>query len=627
MGFALPIALLALAFLALPIAAHLRRQKHLPRIDFPAIALLIAAQVESRRRLRVRDWRLLLLRAAALIALIIAAAAPFRETSATFSTSATSSLVIVIDDSLSNAGGIGAAHDIAEETIDALAFGSEVAIIAAGKPARVLAPLGPPAAARTALSTLVATGRGTDLEGAASFTSTTLMAARNTRRLLVLSDFPLESEDVSWPSQIERRFIRPEQSENPVSLLSARATPDPTQAGRMSFLITFRGTPDVVRVIGEGEVLLNETAISEGAHSLTFSADVGSASQVRIELGRAGERRTFDDAHAGLDDSRRIFFDTVARRILVIDGSPEASEARLLTRAMDAAPPLAEGGRIAITVQDADFAAESDWRDYSIIVLAGARVPNRRLREFIDAGGGVVIAPSDATRRGDLDGLSPARIGERLAEVEGLRASEANTALNPSAMGLANTRSLRRRLEPSSDAEVILRWSDNEPAVVQRGEVVTLSFPIDDDVGNLPYQPGFLPFFHSLFSELGQPSGVRGVHLAGDVLPLSRESTMSGPAAPTWHADGASFDLPGIYEATSSTGTANFSIEVDVSELASVDGPIPDEADGRGTAPTRTRREPLDPWFYLLVAVLLFAEGVWRVRPHLASAQTGKNRR
>src|SRR5690606_21034566 len=76
-GFATPLALWALAALALPLLLHLARRERQQRTVFAALAWLLPRQ-RPRRRLRLQEWLLLILRMGLLAVLALLLAQPLR---------------------------------------------------------------------------------------------------------------------------------------------------------------------------------------------------------------------------------------------------------------------------------------------------------------------------------------------------------------------------------------------------------------------------------------------------------------------------------------------------------------------------------------------------------------------
>ena len=157
------------------------------------------------------------------------------------------------------------------------------------------------------------------------------------------------------------------------------------------------------------------------------------------------------------------------------------------------------------------------------------------LTQWVREGGGlVIVAGRRFAARRDASPLVPARasgIADRLAdrggawgEVRGEHPLFATFREAPAALGAA--RFLRYpRLEPSAGAEVLARFDDGLPAVVERregeGRIIVVAAPLDAQAGDFPLQPAYLPFVRRLL-----------LYAAGH------------EASPLWHATGEYWLLP-----------------------------------------------------------------------------------
>ena len=83
LAFIAPLFLAGLLALAIPVIVHLIRRHQGKRIDFPSLMFLRQMPVRSVRRLRIRDWFLLMLRALALALIVLAFARPVLRLGAT----------------------------------------------------------------------------------------------------------------------------------------------------------------------------------------------------------------------------------------------------------------------------------------------------------------------------------------------------------------------------------------------------------------------------------------------------------------------------------------------------------------------------------------------------------------
>lgn len=98
--------LLALGLgVAVPLLLHLLQRHQGPRVVFPALRYLRRAERESARRIRLRQWLLMLLRAAAILLIALAAARPFLAGAG--AAHEPTAVVIVLDNSLSTSAVAG----------------------------------------------------------------------------------------------------------------------------------------------------------------------------------------------------------------------------------------------------------------------------------------------------------------------------------------------------------------------------------------------------------------------------------------------------------------------------------------------------------------------------------------
>jgi Ca-activated chloride channel family protein len=146
MGLELPLALLGLAGVLIPLLAHRMRRRELQRVVLPTFALLSRAAALSQRKRSLSDLLLLVLRIAIVVLACLGLAAPYVTARVRFGDGRAANVAIVIDDSLSmsrrQAGTslIELARARALDVLNALPDGSEVCVVLAGKPARLLVP-------------------------------------------------------------------------------------------------------------------------------------------------------------------------------------------------------------------------------------------------------------------------------------------------------------------------------------------------------------------------------------------------------------------------------------------------------------------------------------------------------
>ena len=200
MSFVVVAALAIAALVAGPIAAHLLRRGRARQHMFPPAAIVPEAPPAARRRSRLEDRTLLLLRGLIVLALATLGATPLvrcSHLSVHRRAGASVALALVLDDSLSMQARVqgetsrwALAVDGAHELLESMRDGDAVSVILAGGPARLA--LGGTTNLKTAdrvLAQLAVSDRSTDLAGALSLAATSLDAMPHTdRRVVVFSD-------------------------------------------------------------------------------------------------------------------------------------------------------------------------------------------------------------------------------------------------------------------------------------------------------------------------------------------------------------------------------------------------------------------------------------------------------
>jgi hypothetical protein len=246
--------------------------------------------------------------------------------------------------------------------------------------------------------------------------------------------------------------------------------------------------------------------------------------------------------------------------VLVVEPSASRGNQSLyLTRA------LAIGDRpsFKIDVRKTGGLAPTDLEGRSLIVFDEVPPPAgdgaRRLHEFLDAGGGILIIAGDQLPAGAWGGEWSSALPGAIGSVVD-RAGEAGGTLAwidydhpvfdvfnaPRSGDFATSRFLRyRRLTVRTDSarrtggvadtatgsHVLARFDDGAPALVEqrvgRGKVLVWTSTLDSYWNDLALQPVYLPFVHQVAKYAGRYSGARSSLTAGEVLDLSRHAELS----------------------------------------------------------------------------------------------------
>jgi len=542
MGLGVPLALLGLLAGLLPLLAHRVRRHDLPRSTLPTTRLLEKAVAAQRARRSLTDLLLLGLRIAVVCVACLALAAPYVTASLSFGDGRVASAVIVIDDSMSmmrTDGGrrlLQLAAARAAGAAAALPEGSEVALVLAGAPARVLlSRTAALAEVDAALSSLPEVShRGDDLVGGVQLAVRQLGgASHDSRRILVLSDFAKHTRfDASTialgGARLQLQRMGAEPSTGNLAITSAVATPDPTTPGQSSV---------AVEIAGHGELPSHVTLAADGAES------------IRVELASGGGRGVLHLPTPGPDDDPVVAVELTAddaladdnvravvagRRdavdILLINGDPQPTsrgdELFYARHALRLAPDD-RGGMPRVRSVDGAALESIELVQFDIVVMANVKAPSGptadRLLAFVRAGGGLWFAAGDHVEpqryNARLGKLLPAHIRglQREADV-GLTAPEGAAQWRQTAGGLGRV-AAKSRLMLESGGTPLLSFTDGMPALVSRqvgsGRVALLALPLDDAWSDLPLRPGYMP----LLLEVGRHLAARSSEQQRRILP------------------------------------------------------------------------------------------------------------
>jgi len=675
MGLEAPLALLGLLGVLLPLILHRMKKRELPRVVLPTFALLTRALARSRQRQAFTDIWLLVLRIALIAVAALALAVPFLTKQLTFGDGQLANVVIVIDDSLSMArvdGGtslIEQARTRALDVVRALPEGSELAVVLAGKPARVLVPLARDlgSAQRTLREAELPAVRSNDMTEALELALRQQHRGLVTpQRMLVLSDFARHAafESKTLPDTVVASFERigsPPAKPN-LFIAQAQASVDPARPTETSIAVELRATfgaqaPE--RVDARVEVELQ----GKVAHTQAVTIErAGAEATLRVptplpsQTLEARVRIVADDALAEDNEMSVVLGHADALQLLLVNGDPHpSSRADELFYASRALALLSEN-QLAMRVQTVDPMSFEHARleDSDVIVLANVAAPGpgaaERLVEFVQAGGGLIVAAGtridSALYNARLSALLPGHIrGSAGCRDLQLKAAADNNFLPEGMVGLREARSQQRLLvDLFPDATTLLQFEDDAPALASRaagdGRTLLLSASLDADYSDLPLRPGYLPLLAAMIREAaGATAAARGRIAPGDsvTLPAPKPGHLvevRGPNGKAWRytAPGqrdvirfAATDALGMFEVR--TGREGDSAEPRLRATFVVDppreesdlsaGPVPQQAanqEGGSAATPVSVHASLSPWLWLIVFCLVALEGVLRAR-------------
>ena len=614
LGLLVPAFLIGLAALMVPLLIHLRHRERRPPIKFPSLMFLERVPHRSAERRRVTHWLLLLLRAAAVSLLVVAFARPFFHRGESVRSGASRSrreVALVLDRSMSMgySGLWATAIDSARRVLDALRPGDRAALVLFDETAVLAAPLTDDlAAVRGALAAARPGPRSTRFGPALRVARDALDPARDARReMVLLSDFQrggLEGlEELSLPAGTALRPVPLGPADRPnAAVISAEL--DRTVAGnRVRLAVAARvaskgGPPRATqlaltvngREVARQKVMLLPNAVTTTTFDPLWIPDGPVRGTVRLE----------PDALPADDELRFAVAGTGTLRVLLVT-PPDArpGETLYLGRAL----AIGRRPRLDLIQRTPGQVGPRDLAGARAAILVDVSPASGRLgsalRDLVERGGGLILVAGprlvgrNATGAGPA--LLPATIGapvDRAADRGGTLGylNRDHPALEPfrasGAADFGTAHFLRYRLlVPGAGAEVVARFDDGRPALVEgrvgRGRVLVFASALDGVWTDLPLEPVFLPLIQRLVLHAAGFQAERPWRIAGELAPVP-----AGLASPVVRAPdgtrrrfppdsargGLRLDALGFYEIAAGTG-------VDTPVTVVAVNPSPEESD------------------------------------------------
>ncbi len=545
MSFVVTAALAIALLVAIPVAAHLLRRGRAQEREFPPAGLVPAAPPVARQRSRLEDRALLAIRGALLIALAMLGAVPLVQCSRlslSREAGASVALAIVLDDSLSmrtKTSGGGSrwkrARQGAEDLLRSSRDGDAVAIVLAGRPARLLlAATTDLDAARQALDELTVSDRSTDLANAVQLGRSALKQLPHVdKRVAVLSD--LAGDDIpqgSPPPWIPLAGLR-EPTSNCAVVQATRRGRRVSATVTCSSAMAARGRR--VRVVAAEDAAASATPASATPASATpasESADEGAAlatqsgtQTVNIELDspRFGVDVLLTDED-GIEHDNRAPVAPEATTLLVAvvsdmaTGTVTTGGAPLVEQALHA---LESGAQVRPLMLLPD--EPNDLQAYAAIVLDDpvGLTPEARhaMQEWLKHGGVglALIGPTvESAQLGrSLDPFVNAAVPWVQTDAKGIDPSSAPW-LGAEANSLSDLAPQGRAVLDAaipSGARVSALWDDERPFVVERtlgrGLALTVGLPSATSQSDFALRPGFLALLQRVVNEATRRRGPR----------------------------------------------------------------------------------------------------------------------
>ena len=540
MSFLNPLFLFGLAAAAIPVIIHLFTRRRPREQLFPSLEFLMEVNQSEIRRLRLKQWLLLLLRTLAVAAIAFARARPAVRGAA--AARGASTLVVALVDRSGSMGAGGAAGPIENEArtvigdlLGTLGPSDEMLLVPydRGPQPVTLRPTGDVARLRAAAAALTASDATTDHAAALAFAARALTASSAlNRELFWVSDFqqagftgPVALPPGPWRDT--RAYLVPlaPRARANVALTDAMLAPGETEAALSVTAAAFTAASGdravEVTDAGSGDVL---------GRGFVPVAGSGEASAL-LPLARVpaqGGIATLPDDALPLDN-RRVFAAGRSGTLRVVvreDGPPSPVQLAL------AAGAPASG--LDVTASDAATLA-THLRDADVLVVndVGALSAGelQATLDFVRAGGGLLLVLGPQADAGFWNGAALRALGAgalgpvqeagaggawRLTRAVAGHAVLAGFPARPGEP-LSEARFARiRGFQPAPGTRTLLEFDRAHPALIEAGRALVLTAGLDPSSSDFPVSGAFLPLLHQAVKVLGRGTAAASL-VPGDV--------------------------------------------------------------------------------------------------------------
>lgn len=684
MGFLTPLFLAGLAALSVPILVHLTHRARSETVAFPSLMFLQRIPYRSTRRQTLRNWLLFALRCFAFVLLALAFARPFLATpgEAAAVRGGGRTRVVLLDRSGSMGYGDRwtRALEAARRALGDLGPEDRASLVTFDATA---ASSGEPTADRSRLADALARaqpGFGATRYGPAlRIAAETLEASALPRQEVVLiTDFQKTAwdgrDDVRLPAGATLSWVDVGQPDASNHAITGVEISRDYEAGRERVVVSARLVNKGTTPAQEVEVALEvdgrpvrqqrATLAANASATVTFEPYPLPASPSRAAVRVAPDALAPDDAfHFVLAPGGDL-------RVLLLESAGAPGRRSLYVRR---ALEIGQRPRFRLGAKAAALVGAEDLAGTVVVVLNDAPPAGpagRRLREFVEKGGGLVVALADpgasAAWPTEVASLLPGALGaaaDRSSDWGGTLAHldyghpVFELFRGPRSGDFSSARFLRYRVLDAKDG-VLARFDDGRVALAEKkaglGRVLVWTSTLDTFWNDLPLQPVFLPFLHQLVKYAAGHLESRPWHTVGEAVDLSAERELQGREAAVVAPSGQKQRLPaaqralelaapGFYEvrrieggAWSRLAAVNF--DPSESDLAVLDpeelaGAVTQKGAARagrtaGPAPTTEEHESRQAlWRYLLIAAALFLVGETVLSNRLPSLRLGAGAR
>lgn len=547
MSFLNPLFLFGLAAAAIPVIIHLFTRRRPREVRFPSLEFLAEVNQSEIRRVRIKQWLLLLLRTLAIAALALAMARPALRGSVGPKSGAATTAVVLVDQSgsmgatgRSGATLVGEARRVIEDMLSTLGPGDEVVLVPYDRAPR---PVTPRASSdlgrmRGAVQALAPTAATTDHRQALDFAARALAESHAlNRELFWVSDF----QNAGFPERTlpegpwdrTRAYLVPlePRSRANVGLSDASLSPSENEIALAVGAIAYDATPGDLAV--EVRDLAGDTELGRGFLDIPQSGEATTLLPLARQPELGGVALLPDDA---LElDNRRVFAAGRAGTLRILlreDASPSA-----LRLALEAGSP-ASG--IAVEPVDATALAARAAEADAIVINDIERLGSNELQAVLDfhrGGGslllvlgshadpafwsGTLLKEIGAGRLGPLE-QAPGDGGWRLLRVVAGHPILVGFDARPGEpLSSARFESVHG-LTLAPGARALLEFDRRHPALIETPHALVFTASLGPESSDFPVSGAYLPLLHQAVKVLGRGTA------AASLVPGDRYSAPAG---------------------------------------------------------------------------------------------------
>jgi hypothetical protein len=551
MSFLAPLFALGLAALAIPILVHLVHKERKETTPFPSLMFLLRTPYQHSRRQRIRDWLLFLTRALVFLLLVAAFSRPVFDRPPTAQAAAAGGgreLVILLDRSFSMRIGDRwtRAQAAARQALDALGPSDRATLVLFSDQARAVRETnGGRAALRATIDSAV------PIDGATRYAPPLILARRSVaeselpkREVLVITDFQRSGWDVGEDARLPAGttvtavdVAMPGVEDRAVRAVELRRS---IADGRERITVTARisnvgpaarGVEARLDVAGRTVATSRVDIAADAGGVVTFESLAIPESPQPAAIRIAPDKVPSDDVlHFVLERAPSI-------PVLVVESSaPGSGRDVYLQRALE----IGDRPSFDITVRRSSQLTAVDFGGKRLVIMNNSPWPSgepgRRLHEFVNNGGGLLVVAGDAVtsttwpgRGNGLLPVVPGNVRDRLADkgaVLGLidRSHPALSLFGTAQSGDLSAARFYRYRAFDADSGVLARFDDGAAAVLEQrtgtGRTIVIASSFDGLWNDLPRQPVFLPFVHQLAQYASGYRAGRSVYEVGDPVDL-----------------------------------------------------------------------------------------------------------